>query len=141
MGIGEERALISSAKKVYTHPLVAETKVITGECSREAIEDNLQLWLTSLQKVNKLVSLFTRIPMFSGLPKAQLLELSAPEMTVLVGGLRVLKANHGKSKHGVFTKRPGTLTNDFFVNLLDMKNEWKATETEGEYEGVDRSTA
>ena len=57
--------------------------------------------------------------------RAQLLTLTAPEMTVLVGGLRVLGANVGKSKHGVFTKRPETLTNDFFVNLLDMGTEWK----------------
>jgi catalase-peroxidase len=59
--------------------------------------------------------------------KAQLLTLSAPEMTALVGGLRVLGANHGGSQHGVFTKRPGVLTNDFFVNLLDMRNEWRPT--------------
>ena len=58
--------------------------------------------------------------------RAQLLTLTAPEMTVLVGGLRVLGANHGDSKHGVLTKRPGALTNDFFVNLLDMDTEWKA---------------
>ena len=58
--------------------------------------------------------------------KAQLLTLTAPEMTVLVGGLRVLGANVGSRKHGVFTRRPGTLTNDFFVNLLDMGTEWKA---------------
>ena len=58
--------------------------------------------------------------------KAQLLTLTAPEMTVLVGGLRVLDANVGQSKHGVFTKRPEALTNDFFVNLLDMGTEWKA---------------
>ena len=57
--------------------------------------------------------------------RAQLLRLTAPEMTVLVGGLRVLGANVGSSKHGVFTKRPGTLTNDFFVNLLDMGTEWQ----------------
>ena len=57
--------------------------------------------------------------------RAQLLTLTAPEMTVLVGGLRVLGANAGKSKHGVFTKRPETLTNDFFVNLLDMSTEWR----------------
>ena len=59
--------------------------------------------------------------------KAQLLTLTAPEMTVLIGGMRVLGANHGQSKHGVFTKRPETLTNDFFVNLLDMGTVWKAT--------------
>ena len=57
--------------------------------------------------------------------RAQRLTLTAPEMTVLVGGLRVLGANSGGSRHGVFTKRPGTLTNDFFVNLLDMATEWK----------------
>ncbi len=71
--------------------------------------------------------------------KAQLLTLSAPEMTVLVGGLRVLGANHGKSKHGVFTTKPGTLTNDFFVNLLDMRTEWQSIE-DGKYEGRDRKT-
>jgi len=72
--------------------------------------------------------------------KAQLLTLTAPEMTVLVGGLRVLGANHGKSQHGVFTIRPGTLTNDFFVNLLDMSTEWKATSDENVFEGYDRKT-
>jgi catalase-peroxidase len=73
--------------------------------------------------------------------KAQLLKLTAPEMTVLVGGLRVLGANAGNSKHGSFTKAPGTLTNDFFVNLLDMRTEWKPKAgAEGEYEGYDRKT-
>src|SRR5207302_1478698 len=67
--------------------------------------------------------------------KAQLLTLTAPEMTVLVGGLRVLGANHGKSQHGVFTIRPETLTHDFFVNLLDMSTEWKATSDENVFEG------
>ena len=71
--------------------------------------------------------------------KAQLLTLTAPEMTVLVGGLRVLNANFGQSPHGVFTKRPETLTNDFFVNLLDMRTEWKATD-ENLFEGHDRKT-
>ena len=63
--------------------------------------------------------------------KAQLLTLTAPELTVLVGGLRVLGANAGGSKHGVFTKRPGTLTNDFFTNLLDMSTEWKPARGRG----------
>ena len=72
--------------------------------------------------------------------KAQLLTLTAPEMTVLVGGLRVLGANAGGVKHGVFTDRPETLTNDFFVNLLDMGTEWKPSSTEGVYEGHDRAT-
>mgnify|MGYP000868651815 CR=1 FL=1 len=73
--------------------------------------------------------------------RAHLLTLTAPEMTVLVGGLRVLEANHGQSKHGVFTARPGTLTNDFFVNLLDMGTEWsKVSGQEHVYEGRDRKT-
>jgi catalase-peroxidase len=73
--------------------------------------------------------------------RAQLLTLTAPEMTVLVGGLRVLGANAGKSTHGVLTKRPGTLTNDFFVNLLDMDTQWQsAAGAEGVYEGRDRKT-
>ena len=73
--------------------------------------------------------------------KAQLLTLTAPEMTVLIGGMRVLGANHGQSQHGVFTKRPETLTNDFFVNLLDMGTTWKATsEDEDVFEGRDRKT-
>ncbi|HOG17026.1 MAG TPA: catalase/peroxidase HPI [Syntrophales bacterium] len=73
--------------------------------------------------------------------KAQLLTLTAPEMTVLVGGMRVLKTNFGGSQHGVFTKRPETLTNDFFVNLLDMNTTWKATaEGDDVFEGRDRAT-
>jgi len=73
--------------------------------------------------------------------RAQLMTLSAPEMTVLVGGLRVLGANYGDSKHGVFTDRPETLTNDFFVNLLDFGTTWKAvSDEEAEFEGRDRNT-
>jgi catalase-peroxidase len=73
--------------------------------------------------------------------RAQLLTLTAPEMTVLVGGLRVLGANAGNSKHGIFTRRPETLTNDFFVNLLDMSTQWQpSASSEGVYEGRDRKT-
>jgi len=73
--------------------------------------------------------------------KAQLLTLTAPEMTVLVGGMRVLNANSGQSRHGVFTTRPGALTNDFFVNLLDMGTEWKAvSDARDVFEGRDRAT-
>jgi catalase-peroxidase len=72
--------------------------------------------------------------------KAQLLTLTAPEMTALLGGLRVLSVNVGGSQHGVFTERPGTLTNDFFVNLLDMGTEWKAMDGEASFEGRDRAT-
>src|SRR5271157_3184666 len=73
--------------------------------------------------------------------RAQLLTLTAPEMTVLIGGMRVLNTNFGRSQHGVFTKRPEALTNDFFVNLLDMSTKWKATaEDDGVFEGSDRAT-
>ena len=73
--------------------------------------------------------------------KAQLLTLTAPEMTVLIGGMRVLNTNLGLSRHGVFTNRPETLTNDFFVNLLDMSTEWKPTSEDGDvFEGKDRGT-
>ena len=73
--------------------------------------------------------------------RANLLTLTAPEMTVLIGGLRALNANFGQSEHGVFTKRPGTLTNDFFVNLLDMNTKWqKSATSEGVLEGRDRAT-
>ncbi len=75
------------------------------------------------------------------LDRAQLLTLTAPEMTVLIGGLRVLGANHGDSQHGVFTKEPGKLTNDFFVNLLTMGTTWQATnDDETEFEGRDRKS-
>jgi catalase-peroxidase len=72
--------------------------------------------------------------------RAQLLTLTAPEMTVLVGGMRALNANFGQGKHGVFTKRPETLTNDFFVNLLDMDTKWETSSTDGVFEGRDRAT-
>jgi catalase-peroxidase len=73
--------------------------------------------------------------------RAQLLTLTAPEMTVLVGGLRVLNVNAGQSQHGVFTRRPGSLTNDFFVNLIDMATTWKAvSEAQDVFEGRDRTT-
>lgn len=72
--------------------------------------------------------------------RASLMSLTAPEMTVLVGGLRVLDANYGHARHGVLTDRPGTLTNDFFVNLVDMGTEWRVSETERVYEGRDRQT-
>jgi catalase-peroxidase len=72
--------------------------------------------------------------------QANLLTLSAPEMTVLIGGMRALNANVGQSKHGVFTKRPGTLSNDFFVNLLDMRTKWQKSSSAGVLEGVDRTS-
>jgi catalase-peroxidase len=73
--------------------------------------------------------------------KAQLLTLTAPELTVLIGGMRVLDTNFGHAGHGVFTNNPGALTNDFFVNLLDMNTEWKASsDANGAFEGRDRKT-
>jgi catalase-peroxidase len=73
--------------------------------------------------------------------RAQLLTLTAPEMTALVGGMRALNANYGQAQHGVFTERPETLTNDFFVNLLDMGTTWKVASEDGDvFEGRDRAT-
>ena len=73
--------------------------------------------------------------------RAYMLNLTAPEMTALIGGLRVLNANYGGSKHGVFTDRPGVLSNDFFTNLLDMSTEWKvSSDSENVYDGLDRSS-
>jgi catalase-peroxidase len=73
--------------------------------------------------------------------RANLLTLTVPEMTVLVGGMRALNANTGQAAHGVFTDRPGTLSNDFFVNLLDMSTKWsKSSTSEAIYEGLDRAS-
>ena len=72
--------------------------------------------------------------------RAQLMQLTAPELTVLIGGMRALGTNYDGSKHGIFTDKPGVLTNDFFVNLLSMSTEWKASGTPGVYNGVDRAT-
>jgi catalase-peroxidase len=83
----------------------------------------------------------SRSPAEALVDRASLLTLTVPEMTVLVGGLRALDANAGQSAHGVFTSRPGTLSNDFFVNLLDMSTKWsKSSKVEGVYEGRDRKT-
>ena len=99
----------------------------------EPVADGFRNYLTASQQLMSAEELLV--------DKAQLLTLTAPEMTVLVGGLRVLGANAGKSKHGVFTKRPETLTNDFFVNLLDMSTEWqRRPDSDGVYEGRDRKT-
>jgi catalase-peroxidase len=90
---------------------------------------------------NYLKTEYTVLPEKLLIDRAQLLTLTAPEMTVLLGGLRVLNANCGQSRHGVFTKRPETLTNDFFVNLLDMGTTWKAaSEADDVFEGRDRAT-
>jgi catalase-peroxidase len=82
----------------------------------------------------------TRSPAESLVDKADALGLTVPEMTALIGGMRVLNANFGGSSNGVFTTRPGTLSNDFFVNLLDMSNQWSKATADGLYEGRDRTT-
>lgn len=82
----------------------------------------------------------TRSPAEMLVDKANTLGLSVPEMTALVGGMRVLNANLGGSSNGVFTARPGTLSNDFFVNLLDLSTQWSKSTTDGLYEGRDRTT-
>ena len=97
----------------------------------EPVADGFRNYLRGKQRVSPEEQLVDR---------AQLLTLTAPEMTVLVGGLRVLNANAGQSKHGVLTQKPETLTNDFFVNLLDMSTEWKATAAGDVFEGRDRKT-
>jgi catalase-peroxidase len=102
----------------------------------EPVADGFRNYLRSGQKLSAEELLLDR---------AQLLKLTAPELTVLIGGMRALNANFGKAKHGVFTNRPETLTNDFFVNLLDMNTKWQASSTvegisEGLYEGRDRTT-
>ncbi len=90
---------------------------------------------------NYLKAKFTVTPEELLVDKARLMNLTAPEMTVLVGGMRVLNANYDGSAHGVFTRRPGTLTNDFFVNLLDMSTVWKpVSDSKDEFEGHDRKT-
>jgi len=90
---------------------------------------------------NYLKGKFSVLPEELLVDRAQLLTLTAPELTVLLGGMRVLNTNFGKSQHGVFTKRPEALTNDFFVNLLDMGTEWKAvSDAKDLFEGRDRKT-
>ncbi len=97
----------------------------------EPIADGFRNYVRGRQRLSPEESLIDR---------AQLLTLTAPEMTVLVGGLRVLGANAGRSTHGVFTQRPETLTNDFFVNLLDMSTSWQPDGSDALYEGRDRKT-
>jgi len=127
-----------SVKVPFTPGRMDASQEHTDVESFEALElkaDGFRNYVNGKQRVSEAELLVDR---------AQLLRLTAPEMTVLVGGLRVLGANTGNSKHGVFTKRPETLTNDFFVNLLDMGTEWKpSNESNGSgavYEGRDRKT-
>jgi Catalase (peroxidase I) len=98
----------------------------------EPVADGFRNYLKSKQRVSTESLL---------IDKAQLLTLTAPELTVLIGGMRALDANFDGSRHGIFTQRPGVLTNDFFINLLDMGIQWKALSDDKEiYQGIDRST-
>ena len=112
-----------------------------GDASQEQTDAHsfapLEPWADGFRNYYRKSDLMT--PEEALVDKAQLLKLTGPEMTALVGGLRVLGANADGSKNGVFTKKPETLTNDFFVNLLDMRTEWQAT-GDNAYEGVDRKT-
>ncbi|MFI7009184.1 catalase/peroxidase HPI [Streptomyces sp. NPDC050145] len=120
----------------FTPGRVDATQEQTDVESFSALEPSADGFRNYVGKGNRLPAEFLL------LDKANLLTLSAPELTVLVGGLRVLGNNHGQSKHGVLTERPGTLTNDFFVNLLDLDTQWKSTsEAQDEFEGRDASGA
>jgi len=123
-----------SVKVPFTPGRMDASQAQTDVESFEALEpkaDGFRNYVGGKQRVSEAELLVDR---------AQLLKLTAPEMTVLVGGLRVLGANTGNAKHGVFTKRPGKLTNDFFVNLLDMRTEWQPAGSDGTYEGRDRKS-
>ncbi|MFF3623513.1 catalase/peroxidase HPI [Streptomyces sp. NPDC002467] len=120
----------------FTPGRVDATQEQTDVESFAALEPSSDGFRNYVGKGNRLPAEFLLVD------KANLLTVSAPEMTVLVGGLRVLGANHAGSKHGVFTDRPGTLTNDYFANLLDMGTTWKSTSSaQDEYEGRDASGA
>ncbi len=136
-------AAIEQAAKAAGHTVVAPFtpgRVDASEAQTDAMSfapleptaDGFRNYFNKAERLSPTVMLVER---------ANLLTLSVPEMTVLVGGLRVLNANAGQARHGVFTDKPGTLSNDFFVNLLDMSTRWsKSAESEGIYEGVDRAT-
>ena len=111
---------------------VPGTEPIDASVRREPVADGFRNYLKGKFSVSAEELLVDR---------AQLLTLTAPEMTVLLGGMRVLNTNFGQTRHGVFTNRPEALTNDFFVNLLDMATEWKAvSEAKDLFEGHDRKT-
>lgn len=134
----EEAAKKGGSKvKVPFHPGRADaTQAQTDVESFSVLEPKADAFRNYLQKG------LSGVPEWHMVDRSQLLTLTAPEMTVLIGGLRVLGCNYGDSKHGVFTDRPGALTNDFFVNLLDMGVEWQAASNpaEGVFDGKDRKT-
>jgi catalase-peroxidase len=137
-GVGVEQAARAAGHTVevpFTPGRTDASQEQTDEESFAAMEPRADGFRNYLGKANRLPAEYLLID------KANLLTLSAPEMTVLVGGLRVLGANYDGSKHGVLTATPGSLTNDFFVNLLDMGTTWKATaEDQSAFEGSDAAT-
>nr|WP_294555612.1 catalase/peroxidase HPI [uncultured Rhodopila sp.] len=139
--LGGAAAVEAAAKKAGYHVTVPFTPGRTDASQEQTDVDSFAVLEPKADGFrNYLRGGHNRSPEELLVDRAQLLTLTAPELTVLVGGLRVLGANTGGSKHGVFTKNPGTLTNDFFVNLLDIGTEWQPAGTEGVYEGRDRAT-
>jgi catalase-peroxidase len=140
--LGGAAAVEAAAKKAGYHVTVPFTPGRTDASQEQTDVDSFAVLEPKADGFrNYLRGGHNRSPEELLVDRAQLLTLTAPELTVLVGGLRVLGANTGGSKHGVFTKNPGTLTNDFFVNLLDIGTEWQPAGTEGVYEGRDRGTS
>jgi catalase-peroxidase len=125
----------SDVQVPFTPGRMDATEEHTDAASFAALEPTADAFRNYLRRGPQLMA-----PEEALVDRAQLLKLSAPEMTVLIGGLRVLGANARQSSHGVFTKKPGTLTNDFFANLLDMRTEWHPAGSEGVYEGRDRKS-
>ena len=130
IGCGKSQALCQEAIKL-SYVNVGRTGAVTPFAVLEPVADGFRNYLRDGIKTP---------PEELLLDRAQLMTLTAPEMTVLVGGMRALDANFGQSRHGVFTSAPGTLTNDFFASLLDMNTEWRPSSTEGVFEGRDRSS-
>jgi catalase-peroxidase len=128
------KAAGTSVKVPFTPGRMDTTRELTDVSSFESLEPKADAFRNYYGEGNYMT------PTEMLIDRANMLTLTVPEMTVLVGGLRVLNANSAESKHGVFTAQPGKLSNDFFVNLLDMATQWKKSSTEGLYEGVDRKT-
>ena len=135
-------AAIEKAASDAGHNIVVETTLGRGDATAEQtdVESFAVLEPAADGFRNYQRAKFAVSPEEMLVDKAQLLTLTAPEMTVLVGGMRVLNTNHGGSQHGVFTDRPGVLSNDFFVNLLDMGVNWSASDEDGVFEGRDSAS-
>src|SRR3954468_11659846 len=139
--LGGCAAVERAAKEAGHDVTVPFTPGRTDATQEQTDVDSFAVLEPTVEAFRNFVRAGERFPLEHGLlERAYMLTLTAPEMTVLIGGLRVLGANVGGHEHGVFTDRPGTLTNDFFVNLLDMGTEWSPSGTEHIYEGRDRKT-